>query len=207
MVRDGYHRFVLPLVLQARGLEVLHASAVRIPAGVVALCGASETGKSTLARALAARGHALWADDAVVLECRRSGITAVPVPFILRLLPDARSFFDGIDAAAMDGTGPVTIVPPATGVRWLIAAFLLVRTEGPTRVRRLTAAQAFPAVLDHARSFRVDDEDRRRRLVTHYLELARRVPVYRAEFRPGFDCLGEVVEEVEGAARALTGAR
>src|SRR5512134_3155557 len=49
------YRDALPLVLQARGSEVLHASAVLGPRGVVALCGASGSGKSTLAYALGRR--------------------------------------------------------------------------------------------------------------------------------------------------------
>src|SRR5215216_4252290 len=52
LVVDAYYRTVLPFALQARGLEVLHASAVRMPQGVVALCALKETGKSTIAYAL-----------------------------------------------------------------------------------------------------------------------------------------------------------
>jgi hypothetical protein len=63
-VLDTFRRMVLPLALQAQGEEVLHASAVRMLQGVVALCAVSETGKSTLAYALSRRGFPLWADDA-----------------------------------------------------------------------------------------------------------------------------------------------
>ena len=37
-VVEGFHRCVLPLALQTRGIQVLHASAVRGPDGVVGLC-------------------------------------------------------------------------------------------------------------------------------------------------------------------------
>src|SRR5687768_1434952 len=47
-IRDAYQRSVLPLVLQARGLEVLHASAILTHRGVLALCAMKETGKSTI---------------------------------------------------------------------------------------------------------------------------------------------------------------
>src|SRR5262245_39831394 len=65
LVRQTYHRRIVPMMLPALGTEVLHASAAIGPAGVVAFCGASGTGKSTLAMALARRGHAIWADDVV----------------------------------------------------------------------------------------------------------------------------------------------
>ena len=67
-LRDTFQRCVLPMALQARGLEALHASGVCIPRGVAALCALADTGKSTLAYGLAMRGRALWADDAVVLS-------------------------------------------------------------------------------------------------------------------------------------------
>ncbi|HLF57368.1 MAG TPA: hypothetical protein VI942_11035, partial [Thermoanaerobaculia bacterium] len=66
LVHEHYFRANLPLALQVRGFEVLHASAVETAAGVVAFAAPKESGKSTLAFALSQRGHRLWADDAVV---------------------------------------------------------------------------------------------------------------------------------------------
>jgi putative ribosome biogenesis GTPase RsgA len=68
LIRVTYERAVLPRVLQAGGAEVLHASAVYVRDGVVALCGDSGVGKSTTAMALSRRGHPLWADDVVALD-------------------------------------------------------------------------------------------------------------------------------------------
>lgn len=204
LIRDAFYRFILPLVLQVRGCEVLHASAIRAPGGVVALCGVSETGKSTLARALAERGHAIWADDAVVFENARSGVRALPVPFILRLLPDARSFFQPIASPVDAKEEPVPMRP---GRRWapLAAVFLLERSGGPTRPSRLGAGAAFADVLEHARCFAIGDAERRRRLAEHYLDLVRRVPVYRVRFRTGFEHLRELVEHVERVVSELGG--
>src|SRR5436853_3459621 len=55
LVVDAYRRKVLPMALQVCGREVLHASAVRSAAGVTALCGVSEAGKSTIAYGLSRR--------------------------------------------------------------------------------------------------------------------------------------------------------
>src|SRR5262245_16086802 len=52
-VAEGFERFALPMLLQQRGIESLHASAVAGSAGVVALCGVAGTGKSSLAAGLA----------------------------------------------------------------------------------------------------------------------------------------------------------
>src|ERR687885_2742131 len=86
LVRDAFRRAVLPMALQVLGREVLHASAVLGPRGVVALCAVSETGKSTVAYGLSRRpGYELWADDAVAFElgggdAGGGGACALPVP-------------------------------------------------------------------------------------------------------------------------------
>src|SRR5437879_6214286 len=40
-IHDAYHRRILPMALQVRGREVLHASAVHTAQGVIAFCGVS----------------------------------------------------------------------------------------------------------------------------------------------------------------------
>ena len=50
-IEETFERGVLPLALQARGIQVLHASGIETPQGVVAFCARSQTGKSTLAYA------------------------------------------------------------------------------------------------------------------------------------------------------------
>ena len=65
---DSYYRSIVPLALQAYGLEALHGSAVALPGGVVAMCADRETGKSTIAYSLKRRGHDVVADDAAP-EC------------------------------------------------------------------------------------------------------------------------------------------
>ncbi len=77
-ILDTYHHCVLPLILPALGTEVLHASAVVGARGVAAFCGVSGTGKSTLAVALARRGYAIWADDAVAVDIAEPEPAAVP---------------------------------------------------------------------------------------------------------------------------------
>ena len=57
----------LALAVQ-RGLLPLHASAVASAADVQAFCGPMKAGKSTLAAALSARGHAFFADDSLLLD-------------------------------------------------------------------------------------------------------------------------------------------
>src|SRR5262245_43085272 len=63
LVCDVYRRTIVPMILQVHGYEVLHASAILLQQTVVAFCGISETGKSTLAYGLSRdHGCRLWAD-------------------------------------------------------------------------------------------------------------------------------------------------
>jgi hypothetical protein len=79
---------VFGLVLRLRGISSLHASAVVMDGVAVALVGAAGTGKSTTAAALAARGHALLADDVLALRVVGDAIEAQPAYPQLRLWPD-----------------------------------------------------------------------------------------------------------------------
>jgi len=89
LVVDAFQRYVLPMTLYLAGKEVLHASAVLGPRGVVAACALSQTGKSTVGYGLGRRGYPLWADDAVVFDVSRHSVTALPLPFRMRLRPPA----------------------------------------------------------------------------------------------------------------------
>ncbi|HJR60744.1 MAG TPA: hypothetical protein VJ813_15140 [Vicinamibacterales bacterium] len=195
---DTFHRMVLPLALQRRGLEALHASAVTIAGRVVAFCAVSGTGKSTLAYALhRARGYPQWSDDAVVFEVG-SAITAVPLPFDVRLLPEAAAAFTG------SSPRPAAVLPRGLEPAPLGAICVLARRGrrefGDVSVDRLPSAKALTAVLEHAHCFSLTDLPRKTLMMEHYLDVAERVPVMEVRFKPGLDRLPAVVE---GVSRAL----
>jgi hypothetical protein len=174
LVVDGFERTVLPMALQALGREVLHASAVLTPAGVVALCGDSEAGKSTLAHVLTLRGYQPWADDAVTFETSDEGAFALPLPFRINLRSASVSSFGA----------PAAVEPTKTRRRErLAAAVVLVREPAPgTRVsvRRLSSAEAFRALLSQGYAFQPDDQERNSGTVSEYLDLAAAITVFEA---------------------------
>jgi hypothetical protein len=75
---------VLGVLTFQRNLFPLHAACVRIGAGAVALTGPMGAGKSTLAAALARRGHPLIADDVCVID-PATGDRATVLPSFPRL--------------------------------------------------------------------------------------------------------------------------
>lgn len=209
-VLDAFYRIVLPMVLQARGREALHASAVELPHGVLALCAPRETGKSTLAFGLQRRGHPAFADDAVVFRAEPGRATVTRVPFAFRLRPASAEHFGH---AARDLVRVTEDAPPREAP--LAALGVLERfpdEPGSTavRVERLPSAEAFRALLPHAYCFGLRDEARKGRMMRQYLALAAAVPVLRVRFRPGLERLPAILDELEravGEAAAQPAAR
>jgi hypothetical protein len=76
---------VLLCASHLRGFELLHASAVECPEGVVAIAADTGGGKTSLAAELVRRGNPLFADDIVALGRRGRGIVAHPAPPVMNL--------------------------------------------------------------------------------------------------------------------------
>ena len=66
----------LPLAAVLQGLELFHASAVRVPAGIVAFVASSGTGKTSAAAHLVAGGAELVTDDILAVEATADGVIA-----------------------------------------------------------------------------------------------------------------------------------
>lgn len=196
-VEDTYWRSVLPLFLQHRGAQALHASAVVGPTGVVAICGRAGAGKSTLAYGLSRRGHRVWGDDAVV-------VTAVDPPQTvslrgeLKLLADVREHFDlsagGITFDTEGGTEA-----PLSRIFMLRAG---ARDESVTpSIRGLKAGEAFAALVENAYVYRY--EDGKRAMSEFFLALLKSVPVWEV-VRPNepdqFDQVVDLVEDLIAGA-------
>jgi hypothetical protein len=86
---------VIPPLLNLRGSEALHASSIRIGDGACAFIGMSGQGKSTLAAAFHAAGHAILCDDCLLLHSDADRISVAPAYPGLRLWDDSRGFLFG----------------------------------------------------------------------------------------------------------------
>jgi hypothetical protein len=196
VIEETYGRIVLPLVLQFAGREVVHASAVLTRAGVVACCGPTGTGKSTIAFGLSRRGYPLWADDAVVVDMSGLAPVSIPLPYKARLRPTAAAFF-ARESGCTDSSQRLT-----SSVSERLAAVCLLKRLDPLgsawlEVRRLTGAGAVAALLDNALCFSFHNYDRKRLMLEHYMQLAAQVPVLELSFRAGLDVLPHVLDEIE----------
>lgn len=197
LVLEAYRRRVLPMAVQVRGREVLHGSAIRAPAGVVTFCGTTQSGKSTIAFGLSQRGYPLWADDMVAFEMSDRGAVGVSLPFRPRLRKSAAELF-AVDATAK--TFPRHDATPPGAHKAPLAIVCILRKEAaaasPT-VRRLSSADAFATVLDHACCFLPQAAERKRLMVRHYLELVAVTPIFEICFQPGLTNLPVILDAVE----------
>jgi hypothetical protein len=202
IVWDTFYRSVLPMALQTRGWEVLHASAVLMPYGVLALCAISESGKSTIAYALSQRGYPLWADDAVAFENKHEQVRAVSLPFKIRLRPASALFFgrepDTVHTPLHAGNNEQTYLEPLPLAALCVLQPDSERTHGPAvETIRLSPVAAFTALLPHAYCFSLQDTQRKRRMMQHYLHLAKRVPTFEVHFQRGLENLPAILDSIE----------
>jgi hypothetical protein len=189
-IEDTFFRVLQPVVLQATGCQALHASGVVIGDRVIALCGRSGAGKSTMAYALGRDGDQ-WADDAVVIECG-ADVTAIGLPFAPRLRESARRHFrppDIFPAARREvrrrPLGAVVVLHRQPDLRSLV------------HCRRLTVGEAFRTLVTHAHCFDPADRHDTRRLIEDYSAIADRVPAFALSYQPGFDHLPAVTQAVK----------
>jgi hypothetical protein len=199
-VTEAYRRAVLPIIQHRRAHQVVHASAVRAAAGIVAFCGASGAGKSTLAYGFARRGYPLWGDDALCFKTKQGQIVTIALPFDLLLRPSTASFLKPspqttpIEPPAHESEAIVATAP--------LAAICVLRPNAKkngtcAEIAQLAAVDAFRATLEHAYAVGLADQEGRKRLVEDYLQLVTITPVFDVKFTHGLDHLEKVVGAIE----------
>lgn len=86
---------VIPLVINLRGGEALHASAVVTPHGIIAFSGPTGSGKSTIAGSLLKAGYPLMSDDCLALIEKHDKIHGMAAYPGLRLWGDSFKWLFG----------------------------------------------------------------------------------------------------------------
>jgi hypothetical protein len=195
-----FERVLQPVILQALGWQTLHASAVLGSRGVLALCGQSGSGKSTIAYALREGGFAQFADDGLVIgQDDTAGVVAHALPFAPRLRP--ASFERFARGLQIPPGSPAAAGTPASAP---LAGILLLQQDsahrGPAAYARVEPTRAFTSLLTHAHCFDIDDPVATASLVDDYLALAGCVQVFALTYAPDLDRLEEVLRVVRRVA-------
>lgn len=90
---------VIPLIINRKGGQALHVSAVLMPQGVVAFAGPAGSGKSTLSAGLFNLGYPVVCDDCLALLVKNNETFAMPAYPGLRLWEDSLVYLFGDDGA------------------------------------------------------------------------------------------------------------
>lgn len=204
---------VLPLVLNLRGRDALHATAVLTPDGVCAFAGQAGAGKSTLAASFLLAGYPVIGDDCLLLDERDTRVVAIPAYPGIRLWEDALEALYG----ACEGFPTVThyavkrrLFLPKQGEQFPTLPVPLARIyclEGsiaeqgndsvpPPSIRRLSRRDAFMHLLTCLFRFDIRDQAMLTRQF-HFLDrLVARVPVRQLFVPRNFSSLPAVREAV-----------
>lgn len=197
---------VLPFAAVLQGLEVLHASAVAIDGGVVALTGPSGSGKTSVALELCRRGAGFLTDDVLALERvgeELIGHPGTPVVGVDRAEAERlrAAGVEGGEELSVDARERIERVGGGAEPLPLRALFFLDRrTDGPASPRFEPAADA--RMLMAATFNLVLSDSRRLAGLLDVCALAARGQIERIVAGPGVDAaeLGAAVERRVGAS-------
>jgi hypothetical protein len=147
----------VPLLAGESGRLPLHASAVAVDGGAVLICGVTGRGKSTLAAALVARGHAGIAEDGVVVGFGDDGPSVWPgLPGALITREAAAAIgMSAAERASADLRGRLHVEWPRTvaGRTRVTAVAILMEREGDeVRLVRPEPSKAHRELLAHVLS-------------------------------------------------------
>jgi hypothetical protein len=178
-IEDAFVGFILPLVLNLRGVNGLHASAVRVGDEAVAFSGISGAGKSTTVAYLQSLGYPVLTDEYLGLNDTGRDIVALPGLSRVRVWPDSLAALQRLDPlscnprATPNGRAKSTIAVTSRGAAFEASTLPLTRiyylpprdATGPAasppppgvRIERLAGRDAFTEILQQM--YRLDVRD------------------------------------------------
>ena len=204
---------LLAVHLRLRGQLVLHASAVRVGDGALAVVGASGMGKSTLATLLCADGHPLVGDDVLRADIGSESVSVYPGSLETRLREGARPVASSLAAATRcSPDGRLAVRPEAThtGGPLRLAACVVPqprRDRPEVEVERVPVSRSLMLLARFPRLPGWVGPDGLALEFQQLADLVERVPVYQARVPWGPPFRDGIAAEVLGALGVVQGQR
>lgn len=199
--------FVLPVCLDLLGRLVVHATAVELNGSVIVFAAPTGSGKSTLAIAMARRGGAMVADDALVVEHRDGQSWVQPTVATTRLHRDmAEALFGNLPigpAATFTGKHRVDLVgsgvsTAVTEARLTTLVLLTPERNGAPVLRAVESSTAVGAVLGNL-FHRGATDTHAVSLMDRVISLVTSVAVFEFGYERDLARLDELAEMVEAS--------
>jgi hypothetical protein len=70
-------------------------------------------------------------------------------------------------------------------------------------IRRLSLAEAFPAMLSHAYCFSLRHQEPKRLMMRRYMDLTTRVPIFELRYKRDLERITEVADEIEATVNSV----
>jgi hypothetical protein len=209
-LRETFLYPVLPLVLNLRGTDALHASAVEIGGECVAFTGLSGVGKSTLAAYLHTRGYPVVTDDCLPLHDRPGGVYAGPGLSELRVDDNALGALEGLEGCAQTtdvlSDKRILAVPrePGSSGReslplrrvYVVVEKDAARIDRGVRLERLPGRRAFLPLMEQSFRLELYDPGMLRRQARLFGRVVAEGRVRLLTVGWGFDLLPRAVERI-----------
>ncbi len=198
-----YRNAILPLVANHHGGLCLHGSAVALNGSAIALIGPSNSGKTTLAGALARAGAPYLTEDVLELVRQGESYFVQPKEQALRLYPDSAEYLLGHnpDRDAEDDKSAVSEPEkiPFCNIAQPLGALIFLGSEAAaeTQITRLAAKDALAQLMPNAFILDVEDKDR---LASHFDRLsglAQRMPSFELDYLRQFSELETVIGAIK----------
>lgn len=210
----------LPTALALRGVPLLHGCAVDTGSAAFLVLGPGGAGKSTLAAAAVAGGHALLTDDIAALDRSGDHVHVHPGGSQLRMNADTAEAL-GWDPSELRRVFVTPTLPPklfarlsqadgslCTGKRRIAAVFVLgKRRSGSVTIEGLAPAPALRAILRNTFGERAVDARTTARLLPFWTRLAREVPVHAVTPPDGLATAPSLVDALAATVAALSEAQ
>ena len=198
-----------------RGGFPLHAAAIHFDDYCVAFTGESGAGKSTMAAALAGRGHKVFSDDVSYIRSSGLNLEAYPGANRIRLWDSAMDGLNynkqgverelrGFDKFLIPFEGRQDAARPMrlAAIYRLETAF----SDSQPYIDRLKGMAAFEAILQNTYRLQLAEAMGRRQQVFEFCkQIAGEVPVFQLSRPMNFEMLGKVLDLVENHLQCLVG--
>jgi hypothetical protein len=199
---------VIPLLLNLRGKLAIHASAVAVPGGTIAVLGDAGVGKSTLIGALARGGHALLADDCLVLEEENGEFSCLPAYPGLRLWEDSASLLFGANATfepvahyssklrlpAIGSTLQFCTSSSPIDRLYVLAAPDDIQEDSHAKIAQLAPQEGLFELIKQVQILDPQDKELLRKSFDRCTRLALALPLFRLRYRRNMQTLNEVCQ-------------
>jgi hypothetical protein len=201
---------VIPLVINLRGGEALHASAVLSPQGVIGFIGPTGSGKSTIAASLLLGSYPHLSDDCLTLIEKTKGFYVIPAYPGFRLWKDSLAWLfgdkgnrklvahytDKLRFVVEDRPWTYCTAPMPLRRLYSITPLHKAKEKNNILIEPLSPRESFMAFVKCAFRFDITDHHMLRRQF-HFLErAASRVSVRRLSFPRDFSFLPAICEAI-----------